>query len=392
MKDPHQMHKILIRQRGQATMLSFSIFLVFGLWAGFLLLRSESVHRASLKAIDQRHAALSRSRQVAEILNQIALNNRNILASLAMFGNAFSETYNIATFWYKSRVPWKGRNIFGESDIQTHEALSNLVWGDSETSYKVADVYVKLPNVKGHIKIESIVLENFKALSKRSERALKIAAGLTKQNMLLKDELKRVTDNLPDGAIVQSPFPNALCLAIRLGLEKTDIKHNFDSNQQDKSDCWLTDTSEFSGTKILRLTELAKKWTSTHQKDAIGIMHVNQSHAADFFKAIRNTDSSNPESDERLKTFLQLMASPVIKLDGSLSEQRAPHFVITAPTHSDLILKSSCDVTHNIRELLSNVQWQKAIDCNVDLNGLARSFLRPKWVPIVLEFKAWSQI
>lgn len=169
------------RETGQALLGGLCLF--FFTAAGILLFFwvSERSQAASEDLDKARRLALAERMQSAHLLNQIALNNRAILAALGQSLNALREASAIGLGVALSTPYW-----------QTH-AFSN------RTSSSEGDPLDLI----------------FRAFSRRSARGLRIAGGLTRANKILIADLETLNSGMR-GLFEVSSAAQAACAALHL--------------------------------------------------------------------------------------------------------------------------------------------------------------------------------
>lgn len=156
-------------QRGQA-FVSGIIFLLFTLlFSIYFLFMAEAYFRNYSNIEKARESILRKSSQVANLINQISINNQNIIASLGIAENAFAEAAEIGLYIGFSQPYWESYGILNQKVLikdLTSPLKEHTLSFSSRSTLKILYSSLQNQSARGLFLAKSLSEKNRKIIAK----------------------------------------------------------------------------------------------------------------------------------------------------------------------------------------------------------------------------------
>jgi hypothetical protein len=357
-------------QRGQA-LISGLILLVFvAVISIYFLLVTETAARSSERMHSVRSHALRDRMRVAEILNQISINNKNILVANSIAGNSFAEAMDYSLKIAATTPGW----------------VTNSIDTQAERLFKA--------------KREDDFDDTFRAFAERSARGYQIAQGYTLVNRKLKEALEGVPGGKKIASLLhESSRSETICFAMRLGVVTGTLSFNADKCEFSYGIPFTSDILSFS---FFSFKKRSDSWERSSELE-FGALLPEKKSMKEFILGLRGEETSEIGSDFDEKTghviarwlsniTLAESATPDRKFaDISETElKKSPLKLRTAVTHPSLRM-TSCGSKKSGKDVyahtfLSEKDWKdfESGSCEIDNTHFVRSFFMPHWTPLLI--------
>lgn len=361
------------KESGQTLLTSLILLFMIGSSALFFMFLTESAHEAVHSQNKLRQEALVKAKARADILNQIAANNRNMLVSLAVAVNAYVEAVSLGALLSITRT-----------GIDTQSGMRGL---EANTIFFISGRSGLRNNPRFLIRRDSDITEMFSKLSERAARGLKLANGIARLNAKLRDNYLREFGLANTPLFKLSTPANALCLAAQTGMKQSAL--SFDVTNCDVA----LRNSHFSfniaganfGIGYRGGFALLGQRLAPRQKgpeDDFGLTFLNIDQSATFLRSLRSAHSENPNPGAQYSAFLEVVKGPGLGYFTAAKRfDNVPLTLESAVAHPDLRVRSNCDGAG--AELFNAKDWRQAENCGVERDLFIRALLKSNWTPII---------
>lgn len=370
-------------QEGQALVTGLAFLIFCGLICLFFLSYAEKALRMQLSTTAARGVMLQEQMKVASLLNQISFNNRNILASLALSANAFTEAADLGIYLAVIKPFSEARSI-----------------GDKATFD---------PEVQGL----------FNAYGNRVARGLKIAHALTLENKKIVEQIESKIHEIKGDLRVTSP-EKTWCLAIESAHQDHPIKipvldvlvNNFLTGGDFLyKGCALTRSGKSNSSSHTLIMPFEQAVSSYRNSDAdYGVTYVSpENSAAHFIHALIQKSSQRERGGSKVDLlnsglvqvhkYSSQLLDPQEKNPDSVQTPKLPFAFTTAITHPSIRSLQICKKYHPKYLNITGARTQQRRLCGAlltrsDFNGIKNSdfepgeflfaFFSPSWVPFLI--------
>jgi hypothetical protein len=361
-------------QLGQ-TLVSGIIFLLLTLICVlYFLFISETYMRNQVNIQKNREELILKSSKIANILNEISVNNFNIISSLITFENAYAESFEIGSYFAFSQPYWKTYSL--------HKS-------------KIGDEinYINTDTKNGLNKIYS-------SFALQSARGLLLAKSLAEKNSQLVNSLPYEMSRL----FVQSSNSFVFCLALesqtdlynKPGIHNFSLLENLYSFYLQKDSCKIfrpqkniiKSIAYFSFIQYHTSQDIIDYSKVSHDfnKHSYGIWYVPVVNTQEFFNELKFVSNKYVIANKKLTIVSDFLSKlyyffelEILNSDFFNSFSKDSNVRIT---HPNFMCNKKFFNEHDIK-LISDDDFLFSKDCNVNADSFLKSFFYPNWVGLI---------
>jgi hypothetical protein len=357
------------------TLVSGLIFLLLTLISVlYFLFISETYMRNQVNIQKNREELILKSSKIANILNEISVNNFNIISSLITFENAYAESFEIGSYFVFIQPYWKTYSLHKSNNI-------------SEINYITSDTK------KGLNKIYS-------SFALQSARGLLLAKSLAEKNAQLVNSLPYEISRL----FLQSSNSFSFCLALesqthlynKPGIHNFLLLENLYSFYLQKDSCKIfrpkkniiKSIAYFSAIQYYAFHDIIDYSKVTHDfnKYSYGIWYVPDVNIQEFFNELKFVSNKHVITNKKLTVISDFLSKLYYFLDVEIlnsdffnSFSKDSNVRIT---HPNFMCSKKFFNEHDIK-LISDNDFLFSKDCNVSVDNFLKSFFYPNWVGLI---------
>lgn len=371
-------------QSGQA-LVSGIVFLLFALlFSVYFLFMSESYIRNALNIEKARENTLKNSAHVANVINQISLNNQNIIAALAIAENAFVESAEIGLYVGFAQPYWETYGLKQKTSTNTY-----------------------LPATRAHFFLKEEHLSNssketleklYSAFRNQSARGLFIAKSLSEKN-------KNLIAGLPPEIsknFMRSSNSDAFCFALETqkkyyqkpGFHDILILESLYHFYLEKEGCKIKQQGGIFGFLNLSLP-LQTSSESDHilsykdfdlilKNSQYGIWYVVPENSQNFLSSLKFQSENSVQENKKLTIISNFLAKIPYFQELNLNKKALlsgfSKKINSRITHPYFIC--SKDSKWN-GDFLTENDFQNKANCSLSKGQFIKSFFYPKWTPLI---------
>lgn len=354
-------------ESGQMIFTSLVLLLSVSLVGLYFLYLAENAKFQGTRQNSARVEALKQANEVATILNQIAINNKNILAASAIAVNSHVEAYQLGLMLSLTREHW-----------ETHSWQRRLAVLSNPNAIVARPFLDALPRALPFVvdeKIESV----FTTFNRRSARALQIAQGLTAINRKLKRKLAE-TDLRWHQLLSESLPEDTLCLATQTGATKHKVRFQLNP-------CGLKAKGELSyyNGNVFEVSEMTRLWVSkvgNNDNTRVALLYAKPQQLQTYLDVTSFSSKPNAEGGSGHQAVQKFVRSSFVALLTEAETSRLPLSFESFISHPDFILNDGC--TGAGKNIFVQQDYMEAKRCGLKTPLFIRAFMKPHFAPLIL--------
>ncbi len=360
-------------QEGQA-LVSGLILLVFTLFFSiYFLFMSETYSRNYSNIQKAREHALRESSKIANLINQITINNQLIIQSISVAENAYAEAAEIGLYIGFNQPYWESYGLLN----QINSSLNHFLLSDkSKNSLNL--IYSSLLN--------------------KSARGLFLAKSLSEKN-------KKIIEKIPDQIsrhFIQSSNAEVFCFSLesqnkyyqKPGFHDIPIYENLYHFYLEKKGCKLTQSRGLYGFLNSQLPLLFssenddilsyQSFNSILKNDFYGIWYVDPTQYKAFFNSLYFHSGSFVEENSKFTVISKYLSKIPFFQDIKLNQKEIlsgfSKIINVRITHPYFYCQPN---KNQFGDLIREEDFLKMDQCILNENYFIKSFFYPSWTSLI---------
>jgi len=360
-------------QEGQA-LVSGLILLIFTLFFSiYFLFISESYSRNYSNIQKARESTLRESSKIANLINQITINNQLILQSISVAEDAYAEAAEIGLYVSFNQPYWESYGILNQKNF----SLNHFLLSD-KTKNSLNLIYSSLLN--------------------KSARGLFLAKSLSEKN-------KKIIEKIPNHIsmhFIRSSNADVFCFSLesrnkyyqKPGFHNIPIYENLYHFYLEKKGCKLTQSRGLYGFFNSQLPLIFsnesddilsyKSFNSILKNDFYGIWYVDPNKYKEFFNSLYFNSRSFVEENSKFTVISKNLSKITFFQDIKLNQKEIisgfSKIINARITHPYFYCQPN---KNQFGDFIFEEDFLNIDQCALDKNYFIKSFFYPNWISLI---------